>query len=80
MPVYLTINYIVTVRTQYIQQMNELTTPFATLGGHINSFLIRKDGYRYETFVQSDFSIGNNVSNLGTDERECMIQNLILKF
>ena len=69
MPVYLTINYTVTVRTQYIQQMNELTTPFATLGGHINSFLIRKDGHRYETFVQSDFAIGNNVSNIGVEER-----------
>ena len=69
MPVYLTINYTVTVRSQYIQQMNELTTPFATLGGHINSFLIKKDGHRYETFVQSDFALGNNISNLGVDER-----------
>jgi hypothetical protein len=69
MPVYLTINYTVTVRSQYIQQMNELTTPFATLGGHINSFLIKRDGHRYETFVQSDFALGNNVSNLGVDER-----------
>tara|TARA_Y100000114_G_scaffold156978_1_gene186370 strand:+ start:1767 stop:2624 length:858 start_codon:yes stop_codon:yes gene_type:complete len=69
MPVYLTINYTVTVRAQYIQQMNELTSPFATLGGHINSFLIRKDGHRYETFVQSDFALNNNVSNLGVDER-----------
>ena len=42
MPVYLTINYTITVRSQYIQQMNELTTPFATLGGHINSFLNQK--------------------------------------
>jgi hypothetical protein len=69
MPVYLTINYIVTVRTQYIQQMNQLTTPFATLGGHINSFLIKKDSHRYETFVQSDFTLGNNTSNIGVDER-----------
>jgi hypothetical protein len=69
MPVYLTINYTVTVRSQYIQQMNELTTPFATLGGHINSFLIKRDGHRYETFVQSDFALGNNISNLGVDER-----------
>lgn len=69
MPVYLTINYTVTVRSQYIQQMNELTTPFATLGGHINSFAIRKDGHRFETFVQSDFTMNNNVSNLGVDER-----------
>jgi len=69
MPVYLTINYTITVRSQYIQQMNQLTTPFATLGGHINSFIIKKDGHRYETFVQSDFALGNNISNLGTDER-----------
>ena len=69
MPVFLTINYVVTVRSQYIQQMNELTTPFATLGGHINSFLIKKDEHRYETFVQSDFALGNNISNLGVDER-----------
>tara|TARA_Y100000114_G_scaffold42671_2_gene38015 strand:+ start:1321 stop:2220 length:900 start_codon:yes stop_codon:yes gene_type:complete len=69
MPVYLTINYTVTVRTQYIQQMNQLTTPFATLGGHINSFAIRKDGHKYETFVQSDFALNNNVSSMGTDER-----------
>ncbi len=69
MPVFLTMNYTVTVRTQYIQQMNELTTPFATLGGHINSFIIKKDGHRYETFVQSDFALGNNASNLGVDER-----------
>jgi len=69
MPVYLTINYTITIRSQYVQQMNELTTPFATLGGHINSFLIKKDGHRYETFVQSDFALENNTSNLGVDER-----------
>ena len=69
MPVFLTINYTITVRSQYIQQMNELTTPFATLGGHINSFVIKRDGHRYETFVQSDFALGNNISNLDTDER-----------
>ena len=69
MPVYLTINYTVTVRSQYIQQMNELTTPFATLGGHINSFLIKKDDHRYETFVQSNFALNNSVSNLGLEER-----------
>jgi len=68
-PVYLTINYTVTIRSQYIQQMNELTTPFVTLGGHINSFLIKKDGHRYEVFVESDFALNNNVSNLGVDER-----------
>jgi hypothetical protein len=69
-PVFLSINYEVTVRTEYIQQMNNLTTPFMTLGGHINSFLIRRDGHRYETFLQSDFSYSNNASSLSVDERK----------
>ena len=69
-PVYLSINYDIVVRTDYIQQMNNLTTPFMTLGGHINSFLIRRDGHRYETFLQSDFSYNNNASSLSADERK----------
>ena len=68
-PVYLSIDYAVTVRTEYVQQMNELTTPFATLGGHINSFLIKKGEHSYETFLRSDFSYGNNISNMGENER-----------
>ena len=68
-PVYLTMNYNVTVRTAYVQQMNQLTTPFATLGGHVNSFLIRRDGHQYETFLQADFSFNNNVGDMGDAER-----------
>tara|TARA_R110000824_G_scaffold8737_3_gene39565 strand:- start:32847 stop:33788 length:942 start_codon:yes stop_codon:yes gene_type:complete len=68
-PVYVTVNYSVTIRTEYLQQMNQLTTPFITLGGNINSFLIHRDGHRYETFVQSDFGFNNNASNMGDDER-----------
>ena len=68
-PVYLSIDYEVTIRSQYIQQMNNLTTPFATLGGHINSFLITRDSHEFETFLQSNFSYNNNVSNMGEDER-----------
>jgi len=68
-PVYLSMNYVVTLRTEYVQQMNELTQPFATLGGHINSFLIKRDGHRYETFMQSDLTLNNNASELGEDER-----------
>lgn len=68
-PVYLTMNYELTVRCEYMQQMNTLTSPFATLGGHINSFMINRDGHRYETFLQSNFSYNNNVSNMGESER-----------
>jgi len=68
-PVYLSINYTVTIRTEYVQQMNDLVAPFATLGGHINSFHISRDGHRYETFMQSEFALNNNSADLGENER-----------
>ena len=40
------------LRTEYQQQMNELTQVFATRPGTINSLLLKRDGHRYEAFVQ----------------------------
>lgn len=69
MPIYVSINYEVTVRTEYVQQMNDLLAPFATLGSSISCFVVEKNGHRYETFLQEGLSLNNNVSNLGVDER-----------
>ena len=69
MPMYVDMTYSVSVRTEYIQQMNELMAPFITLGGGINYFVIEKYGHRYEVFLNEDLSQENNVSNMGTDER-----------
>ena len=50
--------------------MNEMLAPFATLGGHINSFVIRRDGHRYEAFVASNFAQKNNISSMAEEERQ----------
>jgi len=68
-PVWVTSMYTITLRTEYQQQMNDLMTPFATRTGNINSLLIDYDGHRYEAFIQSDIAQGNNLSNLGEEER-----------
>ena len=62
-------NYEVTIRTEYVQQMNEVLAPFITLGSSISYFLINKNGHSYETFLQEGLNLANNISNLGTDER-----------
>jgi len=69
MPVYVSMNYDVTLRTEYVQEMNEIMAPFITLGSSISCFVIEKNGHRYETFLQEGFNLANNVSSLGTDER-----------
>ena len=69
-PVYITINYTVTIRTEYQQQMNELTTPFVTRPGGVNYVIMKNQGHRYEGFIQQDFSQSNNLSDYTNEERK----------
>ena len=68
-PVYVSITYSLTIRTEYQQQMNDLVLPLITSTGQINSFVFTKNGYRYEAFIQQDYTQDNNANNLGEDER-----------
>ena len=68
-PVYVEMIYTVTMRTEYIQQINTLATPFITVTGGINSFIFENDGHKYEAFIQPGFTPMSNASNLGEEER-----------
>jgi len=69
MPSYVHMTYSVKIRTEYMQQMNEIMAPFVTKTGAKNSFYLERNGHRYEAFVQPDFSQENNVSSMGQEER-----------
>lgn len=69
LPTYVTCNYDITIRTEYLQQLNEIITPFVTRTGGVNHFLFSNDGHKYEAFIQQDFNPESNVVNLGEDER-----------
>ena len=43
--------------------------PFLTSTGQINSFTFKRDGHTYEAFIQQDFSMKNNTTNIGEEER-----------
>lgn len=68
-PVYISINYSINIRTEYQQQMNQLIVPFISSTGQISSFVFEKNGYRYEAFIQQDYGLSNNSDNLGEEER-----------
>lgn len=68
-PVYLTMMYEVVIRAEYQQQMNDLLQPFITSTGQINSVIFKKDGHRYEAFIQQEFSQNDTVSNLAEQAR-----------
>lgn len=68
-PIYLDIGYQISMRSEYIQQMNEMSTHFMVSGGSRNYFVLEHEGHRYEAFIQADFTQENNAASLGTDER-----------
>ena len=70
LPIFLDITYEINVKTEYQQQLNEIVTPFITKTGGINHFMIEKEGHRYESFIQQDFAVDSNVSNVGEEERK----------
>lgn len=78
LPIYATFTYSLTFMTQYQQQMNELIQPFITRTGSNRYFIIRKDGNKYECFVEAEISQDNNISNM-TDEERRYISKVTIK-
>ncbi len=64
-PIYITVEYKINILTNYQSQMNEIIQPFMSRVVQ-NYFLIEKDGYRYESFINQEF----NQENINLDENE----------
>ena len=81
-PVYVKVIYSIKIRTEYLQQMNDIFQPFITKTGQINNFFITHEGHRFEGFIENDFAQSNNVAELGEEERsyETEIQLRILGY
>ena len=69
-PVFLNMNYTIKIRTDYIQQLNEVLLPFQRFTGGINQFLVEYENHKYEAFIEDDYSIQSNASSLGGEEKK----------
>ncbi len=69
-PIYINVDYKVLIKTEYQQQMNDLSAPFMTRTGQINSAILTRNNHRYEMFIQQGFSQNNNIASLGEDSRD----------
>jgi len=70
LPVYAMFTYKISILTQYQQQMNELLQPFLTRTGSTKYFLIERDGYKYESFIDGQISSRNATADMATEERK----------
>jgi hypothetical protein len=68
-PVYVEAEYKLMLRTEYQQQMNEIITPFITRTKTLNNFALSRNNHLYEGFIDGNFSINNNVSDMAEEER-----------
>lgn len=68
MPVYVTVEYKINILTNYQSQMNEVIQPFIALTAQ-NYFIIEKDDYRFESFMDPSFS-QDSITDLGEEERK----------
>jgi len=68
-PVYIAVNYTVSIRTEYLQQMNEIIQPFITRPGQIDNIFLTRDSHKFEGFIQGDIADNSNAVNMGEDSR-----------
>lgn len=78
LPVYAQFTYTITVFTQFQQQMNELVQPFLTRTGSLRYFIVERDGYKYECFIEPSIDTKNNVASMEEEERR-YISTITLK-
>jgi len=69
MPSYVDVTYLISVRTEYQQQMNEILQPFSIYTGGVNYFTVQEKGHNYEAFLQSEFNSKNDVNDLKDESR-----------
>ena len=68
-PVYVNLDYKITLKCEYQQQMNTMLAPFIGRTGQINAFTMTRNGHLYEGFIDQSFGHSNNVNDLGEDMR-----------
>jgi len=70
LPVWVSVNYEISLRTEYQQQMNDLVTPFLRQGG-LNSMphRLERNGHKYEAFIRGDFANNSNAGGMEMDLR-----------
>jgi hypothetical protein len=69
-PIHLNIMYNLHIKCDYMQQLNEIITPFFTKNGNTRNFVFTsKDKHKFEAFIKGDFGVTNNSSNLGVERK-----------
>jgi hypothetical protein len=69
-PTWVAVNYNISLRAEYQQQMNQMIRKFIRQGGlNRTPFRLEKSGHKFEAFIEGKFSDTSNVANLDMKQR-----------
>ena len=69
-PIYIDVEYAITLRTEYQEQMNDLITPFIRVSNAHKRVMIEHNSNRYEAWIQESYAMTNNISSYQQNERK----------
>ena len=69
-PIYVDVEYKITLRTEYQQQMNDMLVPFVRVSNAHKRVIIGHNSNAYEAFISEEYGMENNVSKYETNERK----------
>ena len=68
-PVHVAVTYQINVKTDYLQQLNEITTVFFTKNGNTRYIQLSNEHHKYDAFMKGDFTFEDNSSNLNEERK-----------
>ena len=68
-PIHVTVTYSIFVKTDYVQQMNEILAPFLTKNGNTRSIILNYENHRFEAFMNGDITQDNNYLSLNEERK-----------
>jgi len=68
-PIHVTVTYSIFIKTDYVQQMNEILAPFLTKNGNTRSIILNNENHRFEAFMNGDITQDNNYLSLNEDRK-----------
>ena len=69
-PVHLNITYALNVKCEFMQQLNQVITPFFAKNGNTKHFVfVSKDKHKFEAFIKGDFGTTSNSNNLAEERK-----------
>jgi hypothetical protein len=69
-PTYIDVDYTISIKTSFLQQINEILQPFIGFTRGNKHFLIKNEGFQYEAFIGDSYEVEEGATAIESEERQ----------